>query len=198
VVDVLRVFIAIDIEDPLVVSRLERLKEAVVATGVPMKPVETENLHLTLRFIGEVPRGLVEEIKREVLARLVFEPFDMELVGLGAFPSPARPRVVWVGVRGGAEELRRLRGEIEAGLRRLGVRPEQQEFHPHVTLARIKGSRNIQALVKLLAEMSDYEVGRVRVTSVRLKKSTLTRSGPIYETLAEVRGVEGGLREGEG
>ncbi len=191
----MRVFIAVDIEDPLVVSRLERLKDAVAATGVPVKLVETENLHLTIRFIGEVPRGLVEEIRESVLSRLSFEPFEMELVGLGAFPSPSRPRVVWVGVGRGAEELRRIREEVERGLRRLGVRPEAQEFHPHVTLARVKGSRNIEALRRLIEEMADYHVGVVRVESVRLKKSTLTRSGPIYETLAEVRG-RGGVREG--
>ena len=189
--DVLRVFIAVDIEDPLVVSRLERVKEAVVSTGVPVKTVETENLHLTIRFIGEVGRGLVEDIKREVLGRLSFEPFDMELVGLGAFPSPTRPRVVWVGVGRGGDELRRIRDEVERGLRRLGVRPESQEFHPHVTLARVKGQRNIQALVKLIQEYSGFEFGVVRVERVRLKRSILTSRGPIYETLAEVRGGVG-------
>ncbi len=185
----LRVFIAIDVEDPLLVSRIERIKDSVVATGVPMKPVETENLHITLRFIGEVPAGVVEEIKREVMEPLRFKPFKVTLAGLGAFPSPARPRVVWIGISEGLEELRALRDEIEAGLRRLGVRPDDKEFHPHLTLARIKGSRNIQALVKLLQEMQDYEVGSFTVTSVRLKKSTLTRHGPIYETLMEVKGV---------
>ncbi len=183
----LRVFIAVDIEDPLLLSRIERIKDSVVSTGVPMKPVETENLHITLRFIGEVPVGVVEEIKREVLQGLAFRSFTVRLVGLGAFPSPMRPRVVWIGVREGVEELRALRDEIERGLRRLGVRPDDKEFHPHLTLARIKGSRNLQALVKLINEMQDYEVGSFTVTSVRLKKSTLTRRGPIYETLMEVK-----------
>ncbi len=188
--DAMRVFIAVDIEDPVILSRLESLKEAVVATGVPMKPVETENLHITIRFIGEVPRGLVDEIRGEVLGPLRFKPFEMELVGLGAFPSRQRPRVVWVGVGRGSEELRAIRDRIEAGLRGLGLRPERQEFHPHVTLARIKGSRNIGSLARLLSEYEGYEVGVVRVDSIRLKKSTLTRKGPIYETIAEVRGVE--------
>ena len=184
----LRIFIAVDIENPLLVSRIERIKEAVVATGVPMKPVETQNLHITLRFIGEVPGSTAQEVA-EILRSLRFQRFRIVLRGLGAFPSPSRPRVVWIGVAEGAEELRALRDEIEEGLRRLGVRPERQEFHPHLTLARIKGHRNMQRLVALINEYSDYEIGEMIVDSVRLKKSTLTRRGPIYETLAEVRAV---------
>ena len=186
--DILRVFIAIDIEDPLLLSRLERVKEAVIATGAPMKPVETHNLHITLRFIGEVPRSTVEEIA-ESLRRLRFRPFRVKLQGLGAFPSPARPRVVWVGVAEGAEELARLREEIERGLAGLGIRPERQSFHPHLTLARIKGGRNIHRLSKLIDELRDAEIGEMVVDRVRLKRSILTRQGPIYETLEEVRAV---------
>ena len=182
----LRIFIAVDIEDPLIVSRVERVKEAVIATGVPMKPVETENLHITLRFIGEVPRSTAEEVAG-VLSRLSFKPFKIMLKGLGAFPGPYRPRVVWIGVAEGAEQLRSLRDHIEAGLREIGITPERQQFHPHLTLARIKGSRNINSLIKLLNEMADVEIGQVTVNSVRLKRSILTRRGPIYETLMEVK-----------
>ncbi len=183
----MRVFIAVDIEDPLVISRLDLLKDAILSTGVPMKTVESYNYHITLRFIGEVPEGVVDAIKRDVLGGVRAESFTMKLQGLGAFPSPARPRVVWVGVTQGADELGRIRETIESRLRKLGIKPERQEFHPHVTLARIKGSRNIHSLVRVLQEYQDYEVGIVRVTAIRLKKSTLTRRGPIYETLWEVK-----------
>ena len=182
----LRVFIAIDVEDPVLLSRLERIKEAIVATGVPMKPVETQNLHLTLRFIGEIPRYRVDEIIEQVLKPLRRQRFTMTLRGLGAFPSPSRPRVVWVGVSEGAEALESIHGEIEKGLRDLGFQPARERFVPHITLARIRGSRNLHALVRLITEYSDYEFGSMTVTRIRLKKSTLTRRGPIYETLWEV------------
>jgi 2'-5' RNA ligase len=186
--DMLRVFIAVDIENPLIISRLERIKDSIIATGVPMKPVETQNMHITLRFIGEVPLAIVEEVKN-ILTSFKFSKFRIVLQGVGAFPTITRPRVIWVGVREGGEELKKIRDEIEKSLRALGVKPERQEFHPHVTLARIKGSRNIHSLVRLLAELSDVEVGEMIVSSIRLKKSTLTRSGPIYETLLEVKGL---------
>lgn len=189
-----RVFIAIDIEDPLILSRIERIKESLISIGTPMKPVESHNLHVTLRFIGEVPPSTVEEIKRSILGRLEFRSFSIRLQGLGAFPSPTSPRVVWVGVEGGLEELSEIRRFIDSGLRSLGIPPDRQEFKPHVTLARVKGRRRIEALSKAIIEYSDYEFGEMVVSSVRLKKSTLTREGPIYETLLEVKAVD--VREG--
>lgn len=186
--ETLRVFVAVDVEDPLVVSRLERLKESLSSTGVPMKLVEPQNYHITIRFIGEIPRRLVDDIARS-LRTVAFKPFKATLRGLGAFPSPSSPRVVWVGVADGERELRELRDAVESILRRLGVPPEREEFKAHVTIARIKGSRNIAGLVKMLMELSDYEVGTIEVRSLRLKKSTLTREGPIYETIAEVKAV---------
>ncbi|MCE4603181.1 MAG: RNA 2',3'-cyclic phosphodiesterase [Desulfurococcales archaeon] len=183
----LRVFIAIDVEDPLLVRELDKVKDLIVSTGVPMKPVESHNYHITLRFIGEVDRGLVDEIVETVLKPLDVWKFRIHFKGLDAFPGPYRPRVVWVGVDEGAEELTTLWSRIEKGLRRLGVKPDSKGFEPHLTIARVKGTRNLRALVRLIEQYSDYDFGWMKVESIRLKKSTLTRSGPIYETLYEVK-----------
>lgn len=183
----LRIFIAVDVEDPLLVQALDRVKDLVVSTGVPMKPVESHNYHITLRFIGEVDRGLVDEIVETVLKPLEARRFRIHFKGLGAFPGPYRPRVVWVGVDEGAEELKAIRTRIEEGLRGLGVKPDPKGFEPHLTIARVKGSRNIHALARLIEQYRDYDFGWMTVESVRLKKSTLTRSGPIYETLYEAK-----------
>ncbi len=192
-----RAFIAIDVEEPRVVQQLVWIRDLFVQTGAPMKPVEDHNLHITLRFLGEIPVSLVQDIHTHVLSRLRFERFRLKFVGVGAFPSITRPRVIWVGVREGSDVLQRLYREIEGGLRRLGFRPEREEFVPHVTLARIKGSRNIDKVVKLLQEYSDYEFGEIVVDSVRLKQSILTPRGPIYRTLYEVKaqGVQGGKED---
>ena len=186
----IRAFIAIDIEEPTVVQRLVWLRDLFVQTGAPMKPVEDQNLHITLRFLGEIPSTLIEDIHANVLSRLRFKKFSIKLAGVGAFPSTLRPRVIWVGVREGSDVLQALYKEIESGLRKLGFRPEREEFVPHITLARIKGSRNIDRVVKLLQEYSDFEIGEIVVEAVRLKQSILTPRGPIYRTLREVRAVE--------
>ncbi|MEB3780287.1 MAG: RNA 2',3'-cyclic phosphodiesterase [Desulfurococcales archaeon] len=183
----LRVFIAVDIDDPLLVSSITRVIDSLTTLGVPMKPVEPQNLHITIRFIGEVPRSTVDEIIESVLSKVSFKEFTLRLKGMGAFPSTVRPRVVWIGVEDGFRELRELRDQVETGLRALGLKPERQDFKPHLTLARIKGTRNIASLVKFITEYQDYEFGEMKVKALRLKKSTLTRSGPIYETLWEVK-----------
>ncbi len=189
--EVLRVFIAVDVEDQTLVSRIMRVSDSLIATQVPMKVVEPYNLHITLRFIGEVRRGVVEEIARS-LKEVRFKAFNITFKGLGAFPSILNPRVVWIGVSeesGGYRELLNLRNEVERIVRRLGIPGEREDFIPHLTLARIKGGRNITSLVRLLNEMSDYEFGSMVVDRLRLKKSTLTRQGPIYETLLEVKAL---------
>ncbi len=187
----IRAFIAVDIEEPRVVAKLVQIRDAFVATGAPMKPVEDQNMHITIRFLGSTPVALLDEIEaimRQARPRRVV----IKLRGVGAFPSIERPRVIWVGVEPGpgAEELERIYRAVERGVRRLGWSPEREEFIPHVTLARIKGRKNIDRVVKLLRELSDVEVGEVVLESLRLKQSILTRSGPIYRTVREVRAVE--------
>ena len=186
----LRVFIAVDVNDPITLSRIERFKEALSSTGTPMKLVESHNMHITLRFIGEVESGIVEEIKSHVLENLEFERFEIALRGVGGFPNIIKPRVVWVGVARGSERLAALRRTIDSRLSSLGFRPEAREFTPHLTIARVKGSRNITRLHKLLQESEDLEFGVSQVDSVKLKKSTLTPKGPIYDDLMEVKAVE--------
>jgi len=186
-----RLFIAVDIEDQGLLSRLAGIRDSFVATGAPMKPVETHNMHITLRFLGDTPLSLLDDLEavvREAAPRRVV----LRLRGVGAFPSVERPRVIWVGAEPGpgVEELARVYRVIERGVRRLGWRPEREEFVPHVTLARLKGRRNLDRVVRLLREMADVEVGELVVESIRIKQSILTRSGPIYRTLREVRALE--------
>ncbi len=187
----MRCFICFDIEDEGVLDRLVEAQRIILRSGVRMKPVERKNLHITLRFLGEVPPPVVEAVESE-MARVSFEAFEAHIRGVGAFPRPSSPRVIWAGIAEGGERLRAVYEELEGRLRKLGFRPEGREYHPHVTLIRVKGPRNPR-LLKALMELSDYEFGTVRCDSLRLKKSTLTPRGPIYETLFEVRASGRGL-----
>jgi 2'-5' RNA ligase len=179
-----RLFIAVDVEDPLVLSRLASVRDTIASAGGRFKPVETHNMHFTIRFLGEVDERLVEDIY-SVLQQVVFKPFRVRIKGVGAFPSLSRPRVIWAGVEEGLEELREIRRQVEAGVRRLGFRPEKEDFIPHITLLRVK-SRIPPNAAKLLAEYADYEFGYIEVRVLRLKQSILTSRGPIYRTLREV------------
>ncbi len=151
-------------------------------SGLNAKLVEFENLHITLKFIGEVPNDKVPEIKR-ALETIRFSPFTVELFGIGGFPTSTRARVVWIGTKGGAEELTELATRIEDVLEPLGIPKELRPFHPHLTLARVRGSTNVTNIP------AEY-FGSFVVEEFILFKSVLTPSGPIYTPLLRVRAEE--------
>ena len=180
-----RAFISVDLEDPLIVSRLARIRDMIASTGRGIKPVGNENLHITIRFLGEIDETLIDEVY-DVMRRLEFKSFNARIKGLGGFPTNLRPRVVWAGVEEGSEELRYIRDYIERGLRRLGFKPEKEKFVPHITLARVKASGVYSRLSKIIMEYEDYEFGVIKVSAVYLKKSILTPKGPVYIVLKKV------------
>lgn len=178
----IRCFVAVDVEEPAIVARITRLQSDLSSTGSRLKLVEPENLHFTLRFIGEVPASLVERAAAE-LEGLQHARFTVRLRGVGAFPNLTRPHVIWIGVSDGSGEMQALAEKVDAALRRAGLSLSREEFVPHLTIARVKSaSRGLQ---EALRTIQDADFGEMPVTCVRLKKSTLTPRGPIYETLAE-------------
>ena len=134
----LRCFVAVDVEDLNIVRKLTDVQRELASVGTRLKLVEPENLHLTLAFIGEVPPPIVEAARR-ALGEVSLRRFKIRLVGIGAFPTINRPRVVWVGVSEGREELQVLAREVRASLKRHGVPFDKKEFVPHLTIARVKG-----------------------------------------------------------
>lgn len=184
--ELVRTFIAIELKNQDVLRKLIEARNRLVETGAEVKPVEDENIHLTLRFIGEIPQGLVRVLCTEI-SKIKYPKFQISVKNIGAFPSMARPRVVWAGVEEGADKLRELHDIVESIVKRLGIPPDKEEFVPHITLLRVKGSRGIDKLVKAIAEMHDMEFGSTIVDEVFVKKSVLTSSGPIYSNLCSVK-----------
>lgn len=194
----LRLFVAVEIEDPEVLSNVVRARDLVAGSGADLKPVEDENLHLTLRFLGDVEEPLVPGIERALESLSSFRPFRMRITGLGAFPNTRSPRVVWAGVSEGSEVLRSMREALERGLRGLRIYRDEHGFHPHVTLARVRGPGNVDRLARLIDENRDLDMGVTPVTRAVLKKSTLTPRGPLYADLRRVflgGGGEAGPRD---
>jgi 2'-5' RNA ligase len=179
-----RCFIAVEVEDEGLLDALGALQSRLVATGADLKCVERENIHLTLRFLGDVREGLVEGLKG-LVSGLGFSPFRMELVGVGAFPNLRRPRVVWVGIREGVEELRGIFDRLEPEVVGMGFKPEGRGLSPHITIARVRSGRNRGKLVDEVSSHGDEPLGGFEVRHVRLKKSVLTPRGPVYSTLAQ-------------
>jgi 2'-5' RNA ligase len=120
------------------------------------------------------------------MKKVTFSAFDCEVRGLGVFPDLRYPRVVWAGIRKGADELRIVFDQLEPDLRQLGFKPDSKGFSAHLTLARIKTGRNKGELARFIQDSADFDFGVVRADCLRLKKSVLTPKGPIYSTLREI------------
>jgi len=179
-----RSFVAADVTDSAILQKITDCQTELTRTGADLKPVEPENIHATLRFLGEVQVPLLDQVKSE-LAQVSFQSFLVELRGVGAFPNPRRPNVVWIGITKGGEELQGIFSSLEPRLRGLGFAADRKGFSPHITIGRVKSGRNREALYSAIVGMSDVEFGSMTVESIRLKKSTLTPKGPIYSTIYE-------------
>ncbi|AIY90223.1 RNA 2',3'-cyclic phosphodiesterase [Geoglobus acetivorans] len=180
----MRLFVAIDISEDIRKELLPLLSLLSNYRGI--KPVEPENLHITLKFLGEVNDAKAELI-RERLRQIQFEPFEIRFGGIGFFPNSNYIRVIWVGVEGA--EIYGLAKNVEDSMKRLGFRKDK-DFRAHLTVGRVKRI-GPQDRAKLLKELEAYsrEYGEMVVDKFSLKKSTLTPRGPIYEDVE----VFGGL-----
>jgi 2'-5' RNA ligase len=185
--ELIRSFISVDLEEGLL-ENFRKLREQIASSGADLRLVALENLHLTLRFLGEISRPKVEAVIGG-LKELKFNAFRIRFEGAGAFPNLNRPRVVWVGVSEGVEELKALAGKVEKIAAEASIPKAPKGFTPHLTLARVKSGRNLSSLTRVLRELSRVEIGVMEVRAVRLKRSVLTPKGPVYSNLYEVKAV---------
>jgi 2'-5' RNA ligase len=181
------VFLSIDIEDDALLSRIAHIQTKLDRHSAKIKLVERENIHFTLRFLGDTPHTKLERI-RESLSGVRFNPFAIRINGVGAFPSANRPRVIWVRVNENADKLTALKLEIDDLLGNLGY-SRDRKFHAHATIARVRSVRDRSLTAQNIVSLVTEGVGMMSVECFRMTKSTLTASGPIYETLWEVRAL---------
>lgn len=173
----MRAFVAVEVSEELR-EKMAELQKQLSLEGV--KLVEKENLHLTLFFLGEIDESMREKVVK-AMDKLTCNKFEMSCEVVGAFPSNNYIRVIWVGAE--APELKQIYDQLGTEFARLGFKQEQ--FSPHITLARVKFLKDKEKLVEFLEENEQVELGECKVEGVFLKKSTLTPKGPIYETVYE-------------
>jgi len=182
--DSIRSFIAFDIESDTVLNRLAAAQRQLVQTDADVKLVEPQNIHITVRFLGNITPAMAEKIF-EKMKQVQFTPFTVQIKGLGAFPNPNYARVIWAGITEGADQLKNVFSQLEPKLRGLGFTPDTKGFSPHLTIARVRSGRNKQQLSEALTKNANYQFGMTDARCLRLKKSALTPKGPIYSTLKE-------------
>ena len=183
--DIVRVFLSIDIKDADLLSQIMGVQSKLDVESAKMKLVEQENIHYTIRFFGDTQLSRIQDIKT-CLEQIKFDPFDIEIFGVGAFPNKYRPRVIWIGAGLNGDFITDLKVRIDESIRELGYHPEKQKFTPHATIARVRYVKNVSRLSENLDELAEESIGKMRISHVTMKKSTLTPSGPIYEDLWHV------------
>ncbi len=193
----MRLFIAINLPQEER-ARLDRDVRALRAARLPVRWVAADALHLTLKFLGEVPDARLAGIERALTGVAAeFPPFHLELKGLGAFPNVHNPRVVWVGIEA-PPELRRLAGALEDAMADLGFPRENRPFSPHLTLGRAERDAragDFRSLGALAAEFSFR--AEVEARSADLMRSHLSPRGARYERLLAAPLAGAGAGSGE-
>ncbi len=175
-----RLFIAIDLPCEIT-DRMRQPQEALKQSQARLSLVNTEIIHLTLKFLGDIPEGKVDAIKN-ALAGIRFPSFDL-MVGCVSGNPPRQPRVLWCDAKDGGMSGK-LHGRVEDALEPLGIPRDSRPYRPHVTIARVRQFDT--TLISCLRNLPPDEFGTCRVRAFQLKKSTLTPQGPLYETLLEV------------
>lgn len=179
----LRTFIAVSIPDALRNRALAAARQ-LAAVAPDVKWVEPQGLHWTLQFLGNVDQREAGEICAAVAeGALEHEPFDLQILGAGAFPSADRPRTLWLGVGQGREQMIALQASIEKSLEPLGFRGEARRYTPHLTIGRPGRGEPPRELATELAALADFNGGTMLVDEVTIFSSELTRQGPVYDPL---------------
>ncbi len=183
-----RVFAALELP-PELQQRLARLQDDLRAATSPrgVRWVRPEGIHLTLRFYGDIDPAQLPELQAGLSrAAAVAAPMPLEVAGVGAFPSAARPTVIWAGVVGQVEPLQNLQAAVEREATRLGFKPEGRDYKPHLTLGRVNsglGVRELSRLSEALAAARGRQFGGFRPGHLSLMNSQLGPGGSVYTRL---------------
>ena len=186
----IRSFIAIELPEDLKLS-LTRLQERLKSESrAPVKWVNPNNMHLTLKFLGNIDAGVTGKIT-SALEEAVrgTRPFHLEIKGLGVFPNPRRVNIVWVGITGEVNQLDQLQKRVESSLTPLGFVPESRPFTPHLTLARLRDQATPDERLNLgqLIANTEFDANcNLYINSVHLVRSQLTREGPFYSHISSI------------
>ncbi len=180
----MRTFIGIDLPIEIkenlkeLIEKLKKIKEA--------KPVKVENLHITLKFLGEIEEEKIEKIKEKLeICAKNFNSANVEIKGIGVFPSEKRLRVLWVGTEDNGY-LKKLNNKIEEAMEEFGFERER-EFVSHITIARFKSIPNLNLIREILEKYNSFSFGKFKIVNFNLYESKLMPEGPIYKVITKFK-----------
>ncbi len=184
--EIIRAFIAIELNKEIK-AKLDAFQERLKESCADVKWVNPDSIHLTLKFLGNIPPSSVKQVK-EILNNVAKKtaPFAIAFSKIGAFPKMDYPRVIWVGMEEGRNNIIELNRNLEDKLEKIGVVKEARPFEPHLTLGRVKSPKNKEELKKIAESLnrSLTTAAKMRVSGITLFKSALSSKGAIYTPLS--------------
>lgn len=181
----MRMFLAIELANPLK-NNIKKTQNIIKDTdSSKIKYVETENLHLTLKFFGDINKEKQKQISKIITDTITsYKPYTLKLAKIGAFPNIYRPRVIWSGATDKDKNTMNLIKELDTQFSKIGFKKER-DYVPHITIGRVKQVYDKDVLANTLKQLKNKYHGKMEVTKISLKSSTLTPDGPIYNTEEE-------------
>lgn len=179
-----RGFIAVEVP---VSSQIKSFQRDIKQTNARVKLVEPENIHITVKFLGDTPLNqiqVIESLMKDAISSV--KPHTIRLEGTGVFPNENYIKVIWIGIKE-AEQLSTIASMLNDQCTKIGVKKDKRGFSAHLTIGRMKSAQGKDQIVHLLQKYHDTCFAEIPVNELHLKKSTLTPTGPIYETLSTIK-----------
>jgi 2'-5' RNA ligase len=180
----IRCFVAVNIDEGMkrdLYTATQRLREI----RCDVKWVSPENMHITIKFLGDTPEDLVPEISGRLSGTASSHmPFTIRFRSAGVFPDRRRPRVVWIDMSG-TDEIVKLQKEVEESLATLGYNKEKRAFSPHLTIGRVRAPQGSDFLVRGVETLKEKDFGIIQVEKISLMRSDLSPAGAKYMSVGE-------------
>ncbi len=181
--DTVRAFIAIELADETI-AFIQKIQEGLRSSGIKARWIRPENIHLTLKFLGDINNEDVKKVGDAIISAAGENAaITLRAKGIGVFPGVKRPRVIWTGIAGRTKELVDLQKILDEKLQSSGFPKEKRSFKGHLTIARIKKKIDAKRLIDAMKEFSGFESKTFTVDEVVLFKSELKSSGAVYTRL---------------
>lgn len=186
---VIRTFFAIDLEEKELINKIEIIQSQFNFPDARIVFVAPENLHFTLKFLGDIEEGIVPELEKAA-QNISFSDFELELSGIGCLPNYSYINALYIGVTKGLENLASIAKELESLSNKFNFKKEIRPFRAHLTIGRVKRIRDKNPLISKIKENEETYFGKINISSFKLKKSDLTPQGPLYTNLFEVKSTK--------
>jgi 2'-5' RNA ligase len=184
--NLIRTFIAVELS-PAIILEIAKLQKEFTKSGLDVKWVKPENVHLTLKFLGDISTPATKMVGYAMVRAIKHQkPFSLDLNGMGCFPHIRRPRVIWIGISGQTDILYDIHARLDENLDKLGFPKEARTFKAHLTLARVKRKLDRTGLAEALTKGTHFKHHQLMVNEIVLFKSQLRPTGAVYTKLMHV------------